>query len=190
VAGELLVMGAGLTVGAVAIGVATDRLRRIGVPPIVTFAAACSLFIALQLASLGRLALPAWLLWGAFASFGGMTVLSYSIMGELFPPDKIGRANGALNVMHLGMAFVVQYAMGLIASRWIPDALGHLPLAAYRAAFSLPLALEFAALAWFVAALTLRRRHDVSAGNAPAAPELDQPGATAAAAPPGPALQT
>ncbi len=154
VVAELMVMGAGLTLGAGVIGLATDRLRRRGVRPTTTFGVACLLFIGLQSASLDRLPLPAWLLWGAIASFGAITVLSYSIMGEWFPPEKIGRANGALNMLHLSMAFVLQYGMGVVASFWRPDLLGHLPVIAYRTAFALPLLLELVALAWFGLSLT------------------------------------
>jgi hypothetical protein len=106
---------------------------------------------------LGRMPLPAWLQWSTIASFGSMTVLSYSIMGELFPLEQIGRANGALNVLHLSMAFVLQYGMGLIASLWQPNASHRLPVIAYRAAFALPLLLELIALGWFVASLTGER---------------------------------
>ena len=95
-----------MTLGAAVIGLVTDRLRRHGVPSTTTFGLACALFIALQATVLGRLPLPAWLQWSTIASFGSMTVLSYSIMGELFPLEQIGRANGALNVLHLRLAIV------------------------------------------------------------------------------------
>ena len=153
IASVVLMMGAGLTLGAAVIGLVTDRLRRHGVPSTTTFGLASALFIALQATVLGRLPLPAWLQWSTIASFGSMTVLSYSIMGELFPLEQIGRANGALNVLHLSMAFVLQYGMGLIASLWHPNASGRLPVIAYRAAFALPLLLELIALGWFVASL-------------------------------------
>jgi MFS family permease len=143
-------MGAGLTLGAAVIGIATDRLRRRGIPTVMTFGLACALFIGLQVMVLERLPVPAWLQWSAIASFGSMTVLSYSIMGELFPSEQIGRANGALNVLHLSMAFVLQYGMGLIAALWHRDEFGHLPVTAYRAAFALPLLLEVIALGWLV----------------------------------------
>jgi MFS family permease len=157
IASVVLTMGAGLTLGAAVIGVVTDRLRRHGVPPTTIFGVACAVFIGLQATVLDRLPLPAWLQWSMIASFGSMTVLSYSIMGELFPPEQIGRANGALNVLHLSMAFVLQYGMGVIASLWLPDAFGRLPVVAYRAAFALPLLLELIALGWFVASLTGER---------------------------------
>jgi predicted MFS family arabinose efflux permease len=145
----LLVMGAGLTLGAGIIGIGVDRLQRLGIRSTTMFGWACLVFILLQLAVLLRVALPAWLIWGAFGGFGAMTVLSYSIIGELFPAQKIGRANGALNVLHVGMAFVLQYAMGLLAARWVPDAAGRLPTVAYRTAFALPLLLELLGIGWF-----------------------------------------
>jgi len=160
IASVVFAMGAGLTLGAGVIGVATDRLRRHGIPSTTTFVLACVLFFALQATVLDRLPLPAWLQWSAIASFGSMTVLSFSIMGELFPPEQIGRANGALNVLHLSMAFVLQYGMGLIASLWRPDPFGRLPVVAYRAAFALPLLLEITAFGCFVASISGgRRRH-------------------------------
>ena len=152
IAWVVFVMGAGLTVGAMVIGLVVDRLRRHGVPSTTTFGLACTLFIGLQVIVLDRLPLPAGLQWGTIAGFGSMTVLSYSILGELFPSEQIGRANGALNVLHLSMAFILQYGMGAIASLWHPDAFGHLPVLAYRAAFTLPLLLELIALVWFIAA--------------------------------------
>lgn len=58
------------------------------------------------------------------------------------------RANGALNLLHFGWAFMVQYGIGLVLDQW-PSQNGHYPLAAYQAAFGLSLALQIAALVWF-----------------------------------------
>ena len=164
----LLVMGAGLTVGAGVLGVFADFLRRRGVRAMTLFGCACSVFVGLQLTVLSRAVTPVWLPWGVVGAFGGMTVLSYSIIGELFPPEKIGRANGALNVLHLGMAFVVQYGMGVVASRWGADAGGHLPVVAYWAAFSFPLALQAAAFAWFLMPSRAESRVGVTTPSQPA----------------------
>ncbi len=162
VASDLLAMGAGLTLGAGGIGAATDWLRRRNVPLMTTFGFCCVVFIGLQAMVLARVALPAWLLWGLIASFGGMTALSYSILGELFSSETIGRANGALNVLHLSMAFVLQYAMGAIASLWPTDGTGHLPVTAYCAAFALPLLLQVLALGWFAASPMVRPVRDLA----------------------------
>ncbi len=149
VASRLFWMSVTLTVGAVLIGIIADRVKRYGVSSSTIFGAACGLFMVIQLAVIERVAIPDVILWAGFAVFGGMTVLSYSMIAEHFPQDAIGRTNGALNVLHIGTACVLQYAMGVVTSQWSVDALGHYPAAAYRAAFGLPLVLEVAALVWF-----------------------------------------
>ena len=116
IASVVFVMGTGLTRGAAVIGLVADRLRHRGIPSASAFGLARRR-IGLQATVLERLPLTSCLQWGTIAGFGSMTVLSYSIMAELFPPEQIGRANGALNVLHLSMAFVLQYGMGAIASR-------------------------------------------------------------------------
>ena len=147
---HLFVMGLALTGGAALIGAIGNYLRQQAAPPGKTFGMACGLFVIVQLLLLGCFPFPAYALWAAFAVFGGMTVLSYAILAEMFPPELIGRANGALNVLHLGIAFVIQAAMGAVVDLWAPDATGHYPIIAYQAAFVLPLVLELAALLWFV----------------------------------------
>jgi hypothetical protein len=74
-------------------------------------------------------------------------VLSYAIIADYFPQELAARANGALNLVHFLWAFVVQYGVGAIISRWAPQD-GHYPAAAYQFAFGLSLALQSAALAW------------------------------------------
>lgn len=69
-------------------------------------------------------------------------------MGDYFPPQLVARANGGLNVLQFGWAFIVQYGTGLILERWPVEA-GHHPLIAYQAAFGLNVLLQLAALAWF-----------------------------------------
>jgi hypothetical protein len=79
---------------------------------------------------------------------GAGTVLSYAIIADYFPVEIAARANGALNLLHFGCAFAVQYGMGLIVASWAPEA-GHYPLVAYQAAFGLTLLLQAVALVWF-----------------------------------------
>src|SRR5205814_749279 len=78
----------------------------------------------------------------------GPTVLSYAIVADYFPVEIAARANGALNLLHFGWAFAVQYGIGLIVSQWATQD-GRYPLAAYQAAFGLSLALQVLALLWF-----------------------------------------
>jgi len=96
-----------------------------------------------------RLPLPPYVLWSGVAATGAATVLSYAILAEYFPKELTGRANGALNLFHVTMAFAVQYATGLVVQQWLPDA-GHYPEEAYRTAFALNVAFQVAAWIWFV----------------------------------------
>jgi len=144
---HLFVMAVALSFGALVLGTIADRVRRRGIGPQGLLAVVAMLFIAAQLTLILRLPLPPSLPWSVVAVVGAGTVLSYAILAEDFPKEVAGRANGALNVFHLGWAFVVQCATGLILEQW-PTQDGHYPAIAYRVAFGLNVALQIAALAW------------------------------------------
>ncbi len=146
---HLFAMAVALSLGAILLGVAADRLRTRGVGPELLLGSVAAVFIATQLALILRLPLPSYLLWAVVAAVGAATVLSYAIVAEYFPKELAGRANGALNLCHIAAAFVVQYATGVVLARWTPQA-GHYPEIAYRIAFALNFALQVAAWIWFV----------------------------------------
>jgi MFS family permease len=129
-------------------GIATRWLQqRIGLLQIM-IGAAC-LLITAELGIITdplHLPLPEWC---AFGFFGGMTVLSYTILAQHFPVASVGRANGALNTMHIGWSFVVQLGVGQVVALW-PISRGHYPAAAYRAALLTAMLCQACALAWFV----------------------------------------
>jgi predicted MFS family arabinose efflux permease len=156
---DLLAMGAGLTVGAAALGLIAGWLRSRGVMSASLFAVASALFQLTQALILARISIPVWLIWSCFALFGGMTVLSYSMLAELFDQNVIGRANGALNVLHLGMAFVIQFLIGVVTDLWRPDSHGQYPAGAYQSALAVPLLLQVLALAWFLFAPRVHERY-------------------------------
>ncbi len=145
----LLVMGVTLTCGALTFGLLATALRRRGVTTTTLFVASCLVFIAVEcLITTGGVRFPAALL-GVFAVFGSITVLSFTIVGELFPQVLVGRANGVLNVLHLGTAFAFQAGIGGIVALWpaLPDRSP--PPGAYSVAFGAIVAVQCAALAWF-----------------------------------------
>src|SRR3954470_11353329 len=106
------------------------------------------IFIAAQLALILRLPLPSYVPWIVVAGGGAGTVLSYASMAEYFPKELAGRANAALNVFHIGGAFVVQYMTGLLVQLWAPID-GHYPEVAYQTAFAFNVGLQIAAAIWF-----------------------------------------
>jgi MFS family permease len=145
---HLFAMAVALSLGAVLLGVAADRLRRRSVGPEVLLWIVAALFIATQFALILRLPLPSYLQWAIVAAVGAATVLSFAILAEYFPKDLAGRANGALNLFHIAAAFAVQYATGVVLEHWTPQA-GHYPEIAYQTAFAFNLVFQIVAWIWF-----------------------------------------
>jgi MFS family permease len=145
---QLFMMALGISLGALLLGTIADRLRNRGISTEILLAAVSSLFVLAELALVLRMPLPSVLLWSIVSVVGAATVLSYAMIAEYFPQELAARANGALNLLHFGWAFLIQYGIGLIIGRWAPVD-GHYPTVAYQSAFGLSLALQAVALVWF-----------------------------------------
>ena len=145
---RLFIMAVALSFGALLLGTIADRMRRRGISPHALLSAVAILFIAAQLALILRLPVPSCISWSVVSAVGAGTVLSYAIIAEYFPKELAGRANAALNVFHLGCAFVFQWSTGLILQQW-PTQDGHYPLVAYQVAFALNVSIQIAALICF-----------------------------------------
>jgi MFS family permease len=145
---HLFVMALALGAGAVLLGTATDRLARRGIRPEALMTTVAAIFIATELALILQLPVPTYLAWSIVAAVGAGTVLSYAIVAKHFPSELAGRANGALNVFHLGGAFILQFAIGLILQQW-PANDGHYPARAYQIALGTSVVLQILALVWF-----------------------------------------
>ncbi|MCK1732338.1 MFS transporter [Bradyrhizobium sp. 142] len=145
---HLFVMAAALSLGALMLGVLADRIRRYGIGTEALLAVVGLLFIAIQSAIILRCPMSSYVLWGAVAVVGAATVLSYAILATYFPKELAGRANAALNVFHIGGAFVLQSATGVVLEQWRPVA-GHYPAIAYQTPFALNLTLLVGAWIWF-----------------------------------------
>jgi MFS family permease len=152
---HLLIMAIALSLGALFWGVAVDRLRRHSVRPRALLGLVSVIFIVAQLALILRLPLPSYVPWIVVAAVGAGTVLSYTILAEYFPTELAGRANAALNVFHIGGAFVVQYMMGLVVQLWTPTD-GHYPEIAYQTAFTFNVGLQIAAAIWWARTWVLK----------------------------------
>ncbi|MBA4192683.1 MAG: hypothetical protein C0467_32350 [Planctomycetaceae bacterium] len=149
VVGYLFVMGVALAAGALALGYAADWARRHGAKQETLLAALALVFILAQLALITRLPIPIALCLILIAAAGAATVLSYAILPEYFPKAMSGRANGALNVLHMFGAFLVQWLTGALIAGW-PLVDGHPPMIAYQTTFGISVALQALALGWFV----------------------------------------
>jgi sugar phosphate permease len=133
---HLFVMALALSAGALAMGIGANRLRARGVRPHYVLAIVAMLSVTVQLALIVRLAIPSQICWALVAAAGAAPVLSYASLAKYFPNQVIGRANGALGVVDIGGAFILQYATGLVIQQW-PAPGGHYPATAYQAAFAI-----------------------------------------------------
>jgi MFS family permease len=146
--GRLFMMSIVLCGGAWLFGTLVHCIRRRGVGAETILAVVAVLCVAAELALILRAPLPSILPWSVVAIVGAATVVSFAVIADYFPPELAGRANGALNVLHFGWAFLAQYATGLILAQWSTED-GHRSILAYQVAFGLNVAVQIAALVWF-----------------------------------------
>ncbi len=149
VVGYLFVMGVVLAASALILGYGADLARRRGARRETLLAALALVFILAQLALITRLPIPIAVCLIVIAAAGAATVLSYAILPEYFPKAMSGRANGALNVLHMFGAFLIQWLTGALIASW-PPVDGHPPMIAYQTTFGIAVALQAIALGWFV----------------------------------------
>jgi MFS family permease len=147
--GHLLAMAVALSIGALLLGVLATSLRRRNIQPQAVFGAVAALFVAMEVALILRWPLPSYLPWCFVAAVGAATVLSYTIVADYFPKELAGRANAALNVFHIGGAFLVQELVGIVIDLWPIEGTRH-PMIAYQVAFGVVLAFQLAAWIWFM----------------------------------------
>ena len=147
---HLAAMALAIAVSALFLGLVADRLRRRNVSMEALLAATLGLSMAAQLSLLLGLPLSSYLPWSLIAAAGAATVLSFAAVTGYFPREMSGRANAALNLLHIGAAFLLQSATGFVIALW-PQAHEGYPPQAHRAALAAILLLEVAAFSWFAA---------------------------------------
>lgn len=145
---ELFVMAVALSLGALGLGVLANLVRRRGRSTEILFGLVAAMLIVAELMLILHPSWPSLLPWCVISVAGSATALTYAIIGDYFPPELVARANGGLNVLQFGWAFVVQYGTGLILEQW-PVETGHYPLIAYQTAFAVNALPQLVALAWF-----------------------------------------
>lgn len=155
VANSLLAMAASLSVGFLLTGFVADRLARRGIGLLTTMLGFMSLYLASQVVLLfapaaASVALPFWCI---FAMTGHVAVLAYPWLSRHFGVGLSGRSNTAMNWVMFVWAFTAQFGIGAIINMFPGKAgAGYQPLS-YQVAFGAVLAVELAALAWYLANL-------------------------------------
>jgi predicted MFS family arabinose efflux permease len=108
------------------------------------------LFFAAQLLILLRVDPRAAWPWIAFGLFSNASIFCYPILASGLPVAYSGRANAGANFLSFCGAFFGQYAIGWVMDLFPRRADGGYAPAAYDYAFGGVLALEIAALLWFL----------------------------------------
>ncbi|WP_246174099.1 MFS transporter [Bradyrhizobium paxllaeri] len=152
---NLFFMAIASSAGALVLGIAAQKLRRHGIGPRPLLGLVAVLFFIAQLAVILRVPLSSSVPWMIVAACGAATVLSYAILADFFPKELAGRATAALNVFHIGCAFLIQYLVGFLIQYWTPQQ-GHYPEVAYQIAFAVNLVVQLAAWFWFIIPVPLR----------------------------------
>ncbi|MBW5439242.1 MFS transporter [Bradyrhizobium canariense] len=159
---ELFVMAVALSLGALVLGVLANSVRRRAKKTEVLFGLVAAMLIVAELVLILHPPWPSLLPWCVVSVAGSATALTYAIIADYFPAELVARANGGLNVLQFGWAFVVQYVTGLILEQWPLEA-GHYPLTAYQTAFGVNVLLQMAALVWFAIPWLDRRKRKAGA---------------------------
>jgi hypothetical protein len=155
-------MSLALSAGALGLGAAISILKRWEVGPSKILPGMVLLLMAAEFLLTARNLVPSMVPWCLVAFMSAGTVATYSITATVFDKSNLGRVNGAINLFHIGGAFLVQSAVGLMLSRWEPTAPGHYPAQAYTVVLVVLISGQAAALSWYL--------KPAKSGSAPVAP--------------------
>jgi len=161
VAEHLFWIAAAMIAGFLSWGLIAERLQRFfGVRPMTIAAIGMSGFMVVQVLIVVEFPLshPALTLmvWMAFGFFGTAGIVPYAALSQAFPAHLAGRVNTALNLLVFVMAFVAQWAIGVVIDLWPQTASNGYAAEGYQVAFAVMLALQVLALAWYVARRSVR----------------------------------
>jgi MFS family permease len=149
-----------MTAGTLISGQISSRVQALGHSPFlvpgICFAGLLAAQSGLALQPSGAAVTALWLV---FAFFGAGGPTAYVAVGQLFPPEQMGRVSTAINTLTLGGAFLLQAAIGAILDLWPRAAAGGWDARGYSAALALSVAVQafIAARLWRAAASAPRR---------------------------------
>ena len=139
----LLVYTLAMTAGTLASGQASSRVQARGfsalLVPGLCFAGLFGAQIGLILQPSGA---AVTVLWALFAFFGAAGPTGYVAVGQMFPPEQMGRVSTAINTLLLVGAFLLQAAIGWILDLWPRTAAGGWDPQGYSAALALSAVLQ------------------------------------------------
>jgi predicted MFS family arabinose efflux permease len=161
---SLFIMAAAFFVGILFTGAVADWFVRRGVSLLHVMMGFIALFLTSQALLFLDIRALDLALWSLFCMTGQVAILAYPWLARYFGARLSGRSNTAMNLLMFLVAFAVQYAIGAIIDTYPAPAPGRYDPAAYRLAFGAVLAVQLAALLWYLAnAQRLRKAEHMTA---------------------------
>ena len=139
----------GQTAGALILGWLVDWAERKASSAASVFVGAVALGVCIQLAAVGGIGLPSSIVWGVLVA-GAAAMLPFVILLTHFPQAYAARACASVGVLQYVATLLIQWAVGGVVAIWPQAASGQTSATAYAMAFLVPIALQLAALAWFL----------------------------------------
>lgn len=150
VAETLFWFNVGMFVGVLGLGTLADQLQKFGIKPQTVMGVGIGLSLGVQsMFVLEQVAFTTPLCF-AFGFFGSSALLVFSILGQTFPTNLVGRANTAQNMLSFIGAFAAQWGIGEIINLWPEIEGGQYDPAGHRAAFMTAIGIELAAFLYFL----------------------------------------
>ncbi len=139
-------LAVGVIAGYFFIGVAAERLARLGFSTPKVASLGMFLFMLVQLALILEWTSLSTGWWIGFGFFGTTGVLAYAHLSQQFAPELAGRVNTALNLLVFVFAFLAQWGIGAVINSVSGGATDHYAPLGYQLAF---------AVVWGVQVLTM-----------------------------------
>lgn len=145
----ITLIAVGQAAGALVWGAIADWAVQNGFSAASVFAGAVALSVCILLAAVGGIGLPSSIVWGVLLA-GAAAMLPFVALLTHFPPAYAARACASVAVLQYLATILIQSAVGGIVAIWPQAASGQTSVTAYAMAFTVPIALQLAALAWFL----------------------------------------
>lgn len=136
--------------GFICLGFIAEKLAQRGISILFTAVVGMSIFIGVQFLIVFSIPVPIYLLWILFGFFGTSGILSYAALTYSFPKALSGRVTTGINLLVFIMAFIMQWAIGVIINLWETTAAGNYHPSGYQAGFITVLSLQAAGLIWYL----------------------------------------
>jgi sugar phosphate permease len=161
----LLFYAISMTVGSLVIGQAASRAQARGHPAILVPALCIAGLVVAQVGLMMRpVSVPVvTTLWVLFAFFTAGGAAGYIAVGQMFPPEQMGRVSTAINTLTLGGAFLLQAGIGWILDLWPRTSADGWDPRGYSAALALSVVVHLIAAARLVGRPATWRRQPRSA---------------------------